>query len=131
MADFKSIGVEKIAAERERQVREEGWTPEHDDEHGWGQMALVAALFATPVKLYEQAHFANEVVYRDPWPWEQCWDKRFRCGERRVNPGNVVPDPATYGDEEAVDLLAKAGALIAAEIDRRERRRAEAREKRG
>jgi len=27
-------GIERIAAERERQVEAEGWTPEHDDEAG-------------------------------------------------------------------------------------------------
>ena len=38
--------------------------------------------------------------------------------QTRDNRGNLVPDPATYTDEERIDLLTKAGALIAAEIDR-------------
>lgn len=49
------------------------------------------------------------------------------AGLRPLNPGNSPPCPSTYSDEERVDLLVKAGALIAAEIDRllRKARRAE------
>ncbi|MFW6155839.1 MAG: hypothetical protein ACOC7J_00855 [Armatimonadota bacterium] len=38
-------GVSLIAAERERQIREEGWTPEHDDEHDAGELADAAASY--------------------------------------------------------------------------------------
>lgn len=34
-----STGIEAIAAERQRQIEKEGWTPEHDDTHGAGEMA--------------------------------------------------------------------------------------------
>lgn len=36
-------GAGLIAAERQRQISEEGWTPEHDDEHGDGYLAVAAA----------------------------------------------------------------------------------------
>ena len=36
-------GAGLIAAERQRQVSEEGWTPEHDDEHIDGYLAIAAA----------------------------------------------------------------------------------------
>ncbi len=39
-------GAEMIAAERERQVSEEGWTAEHDDEHIMGELAAGAACYA-------------------------------------------------------------------------------------
>lgn len=32
--------IELIAAERERQVHEEGWHPEHDDEYINGELAM-------------------------------------------------------------------------------------------
>lgn len=35
-------GVSLIAAERARQISREGWTPEHDDEHRNGEMAISA-----------------------------------------------------------------------------------------
>ncbi|HRP76261.1 MAG TPA: hypothetical protein PKZ27_11710 [Rhodocyclaceae bacterium] len=113
-------GVDLIAAERQRQQDVEGWTPDHDDEHDDGSLALAAVCYASPVKLYEQHDYAAGPAFRDPWPdsWDGRWDKRFRYGERRTNPGNMAPDPATYTDAERIDLLAKAGALIAAEIDR-------------
>lgn len=107
-----------ITAERARQMSDEGWTPEHDDEHTDGSLALAAACYATPVRIYEQNAFAGGVSYVDPWPWERLWDKRYRYGERRNNRGNVLPDPSTYNNKERIDLLVKAGALIAAEIDR-------------
>lgn len=43
---FDVTVIEEIEAERERQVAEEGWTAEHDDEHGRGQMACAAAAYA-------------------------------------------------------------------------------------
>jgi hypothetical protein len=37
----------EIARERERQMSEEGWTPEHDDTHQDGELALAAACYAS------------------------------------------------------------------------------------
>jgi hypothetical protein len=83
-----SSGVELIAAERQRQVEAEGWTPEHDDEHD-GQMADAAACYL----LSDVPEFRD-----DYWPWDAKWWK---------------PTP-----KDRVRELVKAGALIAAEIDR-------------
>jgi hypothetical protein len=38
--------IEEIYSERRRQVDNEGWTPEHDDEHAGGQMAAAAGCYA-------------------------------------------------------------------------------------
>lgn len=38
--------LEEIAAERQRQIEVEGWTPNHDDEHDRGEMANAAACYA-------------------------------------------------------------------------------------
>jgi hypothetical protein len=117
-------GVGMIAEERKRQIEEEEWTPEHDDEHTGGSLALAAVCFAAPTKLYRRIDTASGITFVDPWPesWAWQWDRRFRYGTCRYNPGNVRPDPETYTYEERVDLLTKAGALIAAEIDRLVRR---------
>lgn len=116
----RMTGAERIAAERTRQIEEEGWTAEHDDQHTNGELALAACCFATPIRLYAQYYGPGTVCFYDPWPdwWDDGWDKRLRYGERRDNPNNMVPDPDTYSFEERLDLLVKAGALIAAEIDR-------------
>lgn len=92
---MKSRGVKLIAAERQRQVQEEGWTPEHDDEHAGGQLAVAGAVYAFP-------HAPTGVP--SIWPFQTWWWK---------------PTP-----DDRVRELVKAGALIAAEIDRllRERR---------
>lgn len=37
--------IVEIAAERRRQI-EKGWTPDHDDDHGEGEMAYAAAAYA-------------------------------------------------------------------------------------
>lgn len=113
-------GIELMAAERKRQIESEGWTAEHDDEHSDGELARAAVCYATPVRLYEQVDYAGGPAFQDPWPesWSLGWDKRFSYGERRTNPGNMAPDPDTYTDQERLDLLIKAGALLAAEIDR-------------
>lgn len=109
-------GVTRIAAERARQESAEGWTAEHDDQHKGGAMAMAACCYAAPRKLYERQDAGAGVHFFDPWPWDRDDDKRL-IGDYRE-----IPDPQTYGLEKRLDLLAKAGALIAAEIDRLLRR---------
>jgi hypothetical protein len=73
-------GAELIAAERQRQIEVEGWTPEHDAAHDGGELAIAAACYAV------EGTYADVVVetgqfgtgnweQSDAWPW--CgWDKR-------------------------------------------------------
>ncbi|MDM3127282.1 hypothetical protein [Citrobacter sp. CK204] len=83
-----------VIAERQRQQSVEGWTPEHDDEHSGGEMALAASSYA----LYaHRKPIAPAIPFN--WPWEPEWFKQQ--GARR-------------------DLV-KAGALILAEIERIDR----------
>ena len=87
-------GVSRIAAERKRQTEVEGWTPQHDLLHDQGELALAAACYATPGIHYKN----NQWPPPSMWPWEKEWWK-------------PTLDP--------IRNLEKAGALIAAEIDRR------------
>jgi hypothetical protein len=112
-------GIELIAAERRRQIEEEGWMPGHDDEHTDGEMAQAAVCYAAPELVYVQRASANQVRFVDPWPWWPKWDKRPRNGNVVLanNPENVSPD-------ERIRQLVMSGALIAAEIDRLQRAKA-------
>ena len=99
----KLTGIEIIAQERQRQITVEGWTPEHDDNHEDGELAVVAALYALP-KGYRNIHAGPNgisnilrVLFPSTWDWFKWWK----------------PTP-----ENRIKELAKAGALIAAEIDR-------------
>lgn len=89
-------GIESIAAERRRQIEVEGWTPEHDDEHDCGEMALAAAAYATECVVARKGHGWQW------WPWDRKW---WKPRDERSN-------------------LVRAGALIAAEIDRLDRKAA-------
>jgi len=82
-----ATGIDLIAAERQRQINVEGWTPEHDDGHTQGELARAAAVYAVPD------------LHDDWWPWDDGW----------YRPGDPIRE------------LVKAGALIAAEIDRLQR----------
>jgi len=89
-------GAWMIAAERKRQVEREGWSSEHDDQHTLGQLAVAGACYALTEDLRGGKDL--EPPYPVDWPWEMCdWKP---CPNDRVRE------------------LAKAGALIAAEIDR-------------
>lgn len=90
-------GVELIAAERARQLADEGWTAEHDKVHSEGEIAFAAAAYAIPEECRDYDIRNGEGV-PFPWPWDAEWWK---------------PSP-----DDRVRELAKAGALIAAEIDR-------------
>lgn len=104
----QSEGIKRIAAERRRQIYGEHWTAEHDDEHVDGELALAAVCYATPRPLFVNVGPGR---HRDPWPegWSSDWDKRPRDG------GDVLVEPTPA---ERIRMLEKAGALIAAELDR-------------
>lgn len=92
---FHSNGVAMIAAERQRQVEVEGWTGEHDAQHTNGEIAKAAAVYAmcAAVNTYP---VSRSGLWFQVWPWPWQWFK----------PKDRLRD------------LARAGALIAAEIDR-------------
>lgn len=91
---MKKTGIELIAEERNRQIEIEGWTLEHDQVgNNDEQLAQAAALYALP-----ECYRTFEYEVRNLWPWDNKWWK---------------PTP-----EERIRELQKAGALIAAEIDR-------------
>lgn len=94
-------GIESIAAERRRQVSDENWTPEHDDLHGSGEIAGAAACYAMRDLNIGDVRLGRNVqqIIGDLWPWAKAWWK-----------------PKTPREN-----LVRAGALIAAEIDRLDR----------
>ncbi len=102
-------GVEMIARERKRQIDEEGFTSSHDDCHALGEIAMAAACYAAPELIFTRSDYAYGVSFQDPWPWGSPYDKRPRKG-------NVVSPNCPR--KKRITLLVKAGALIAAEIDR-------------
>ncbi|MDR0474229.1 MAG: hypothetical protein LBH43_11230 [Treponema sp.] len=94
-------GVERIATERKRQIESEGWSAEHDDSHDHGELARAAACYALNGDNQTATVGKNAVVIdliKLIWPWDWKW---------------WTPSPVNRIRE-----LEKAGALIAAEIDR-------------
>ncbi|MDI9716407.1 hypothetical protein [Pseudomonas aeruginosa] len=63
-----------VQAERRRQVENEGWTPEHDDEHSHGQMARAAACYALAGSSAPNDGTAALLVSL-AWPWDEQWWK--------------------------------------------------------
>lgn len=96
-------GVELIAAERERQVSELGWTAEYDDqEHHNGDLVRVAICHAAHdvVTIFERVTTSRATIYRSPWP--MSWRDRTT-------------------EHSRIRRMVIAGALLAAEIDRIQR----------
>ena len=94
--------IDEISAERSRQVEDEGWSPEHDDEYTDGQLALAAACYAAhQVMPVRSVPMGPHQIVSVPkfWPWSWNWWKPR--GKRR-------------------DLI-RAAALIVAEIERIDR----------
>lgn len=86
-----SQAARDVLAERVRQVSAEGWTPEHDDEHSNGELALAAMAYAgSAAPMHEGSD--------DLWPFEDGYN------------------PKTPRED-----LVRAGALILAEIERLDR----------
>jgi hypothetical protein len=80
-----------IAAERLRQVEEEGWDAAHDDDHGDAVLSAAATCYRAAARGVESPR---------PWPWSADWWK-------------PSADP--------IRNFVKAGALYQAEADRARR----------
>lgn len=94
-------GAELISAERVRQVVSEGWTPDHDRAHPVGVLAAAGCSYAL---------VATSQLYLS------TGDSDFPS---RVPPGPSWPfDLDAWKPEDPIRNLVKAGALLAAEIDR-------------
>ena len=88
-----SYGAKAIIRERIRQEEAEGWTPEHDDQHSNEELARAALCYVS-----DYAERGGGKLQEQLWPWElEDWK----------------PTPNDH-----IKQLTKAGALIAAEIDR-------------
>lgn len=105
----KKTGVELIAEERKRQIDVEGWGKGHDACHDQNELALAAICYAFPqnnIQIGDEDGRVNPLVVMIErirfWPWGMKWWK---------------PSP-----KNRVRELVKAGALIAAEIDRLQNR---------
>lgn len=85
-------GIELIAEERQRQIDVEGWSLEHDDDHLYGTLAVVAAQLAVA---------GTDATVMDPLD-RSSWGLVEKHQDRTRR-------------------LVIAGALIAAEIDREQR----------
>jgi len=84
-------GIELIAKERKRQQTDEGITLLHDDQHQAGELVKAAACYALVTQ-----NIPISCGHDTLWPWDRAWFK----------PKGPLQD------------LVRAGALIAAELDR-------------
>lgn len=110
-----SIGARMIAEGRKRQVEAEGYTTAHDDEHAAGELARAARCYldaadtaatVEALRHYGRTGDADALLAEmreasAEWPWEpEAWK------------------PST----DRLANLVRAGALVAAEIDRLHRK---------
>ena len=90
-------GIITAITERRRQIEDEGWSCDHDDEHSNGEMAWAAAAYTIGVPgLSGRVQDGKRFV---PWPWDAKW---WKPSDSRRN-------------------LVKAAALLIAEIERVDR----------
>ncbi|WP_407059208.1 hypothetical protein ACKZDW_02155 (plasmid) [Ralstonia syzygii subsp. celebesensis] len=94
----ETAAARDVLAERARQISAEGWTPEHDDEHADGQMALAAGYYALACAFPHERDIGGGRV-PSYWPWDKSW---WKPRDPRRN-------------------LVKAAALVLAEIERLDR----------
>jgi hypothetical protein len=106
-----------IAEERYRQVDEEGYTFAHDDAHGHNDLADAAASYA-------QEPESRRTLGGPPrlWPWAvEDWKPDSEIRDVQTADGIYPGDLIRYSDEGRLRELTKAGALLVADIDRRNR----------
>ncbi len=98
-AVLHSPALQLVLAERLEQVEQHGYTPDHDDHHGGGEIAMgagayLAAYIADGVEGLEAADALSAAL--EQWPWRS--DLFRPTGE--------------------VEMLTKATAMLLAELDR-------------
>ncbi len=100
-------GAQLIADERARQIEEKGFNANSDAYYTLDELALAAIVYALPEERRRDIYLLAGVhvcvtrsMQEALWPWDPVWFK----------PGNRIRE------------LTKAGALIAAEIDRLQQR---------
>lgn len=98
-----ALGIQRIKAERIRQLEKEGYTPANDDLYVEGDLLKAAVVYAMAgfALVYGVEERAVDNLQLEMWPW---------------NPSTYKPS------KDAIRNLEKAGALIAAEIDRLKRK---------
>lgn len=89
-------GIQIISEERDRQIFEELFSDNRDDGYVNGELSSAAACYAMKESYNIDDGYDARRLFE--WPWDLSWWK---------------PSP-----ENRIQELAKAGALIAAEIDR-------------
>jgi hypothetical protein len=95
-------GIERIAAERKRQIEKEGFTAEHDDRWKHQELASAALCYCMlPPKMEYVLDGSVEHCIPEDWLF---------------HPSLWKPTP-----DNRIRELEKAGALVAAEIDRLQR----------
>jgi hypothetical protein len=92
-------GSQRIDHERQRQIHQEGWTEEDDDGYLDDELIRAALCYAALTTARPPFNVQGE------WPWDFTWLKP---------------------SDDLIRNLVKAGALIAAEIDRRLRAKEQA-----
>lgn len=95
LAMQKCLSIQLIGQERLRQIDELGWSGGHDDHHI--EFELTKAAIAHAVHAIPDAQAEPDVSAPPWWPWDET---------------------AWKPDGDPIRHLVKAGALIAAEIDR-------------
>ena len=97
-------GVQLIAAERMRQIEDEKFSAKRDDKYVLGELGMAAESYLSAVVTPDEEGDDNGMPRPSwDWPWDKNWWK-----------------PA----QDPIRNLVKAGALIAAEIDRLQRAQA-------
>jgi hypothetical protein len=92
--------AQDVLAERQRQIDKEGWTPEHDDQHGDHSMSVAAACYT--LCGLPGLSVGTVTVFPDLWRWTGWSEQWWKPKDRRNN-------------------LIRAAALLLAEIERMDR----------
>lgn len=107
MEQFLTKAAVDVLAERQRQIKSEGFTPEHDDLHAEGQLARAAAAYAV----------AADTAAYEADKSRPAWNESYIAGVARMWPWNWALWKPTNKRRD----LVKAAALLLAEIERVDR----------
>lgn len=109
-----SKAIEIIAAERNRQIKEVGYSTAMDDKQTCGDLSDAAAIYAMSPYYRNLPLNEDGTIFEFIWPWERKYYKPAQYKDYK----NVYEPETEVDIKLRIKELAKSGALIAAEIDR-------------
>ncbi|WP_424682953.1 hypothetical protein [Frateuria sp. YIM B11624] len=117
-SQIRTVAIDMVAMERTRQIQEEGFDFDHDDQHAEEELAAAAAFFITPSTLCPDVCVSTEDYGLEVIPLLQLIGRGAWNGIDREDLADAFYEAACPALDRRINVLTKGLALGVAELER-------------